>query len=383
MSSTIKELLQNFPHRSLKLLAGEQGTTRTLHSANIMDAPDVANWVQKDELVLSSGYLFAGAPTQLVGLMEALASAGAAGLALKTGRFLGTLPDEVIDAANRLAFPVIDIPNALSLAEVMTHINARIARRREEGGKRKTLLQQLRLAQSADDFAELRRIAPYLWTARELTYVLIGFEKALPRKLTEALDFARERLLRTHPLSLYTIENGKILLLLVADRRLRYSDHPVLAIHSAVMKAYGDIRPYVGIGLPVRAPEKLGESLEIAREGLRLARTPGQPSILFAYQTLACRLARTEIAKAFYDMFAPALEELETADDTFHDTLAALLENRHRLKETASTLFIHRNTLSNRMERIAQILSMPFDDEELMLALRLALRHAKTRREPV
>ncbi|BEU86720.1 PucR family transcriptional regulator [Selenomonas sp. TAMA-11512] len=381
MSLTIKELLQTFPHRSLKMLAGQRGILRAIRSANIMDSPDVANWVQKDELVLSTGYLFAEDPQALIELIEDLSSAGAAGLAIKTARFLGTLPVEAVDTANHLSFPIIDIPNALSLAEIMTRINTRIARAQEEVGQSKPLLQQLRLAKSPDDFAELRRLAPYLWAAGELSYVLIGFEKALPRQLSEALDFARELLLRTNPLSLYTIENGKILLLLVSDRRLTYNDHPVLVIYSAVMKQYADIRPYIGIGLPVRTPEQLSESLDVAREGLRLARTPGQPSILFPHQTLSHRLTDTPIIKSFYDMFSPALADLEEADDTFLDTLSALLENRHRLKETASTLFIHRNTLSNRLERIENVLCMPFDDEELMLALRLALRHAKRKKE--
>lgn len=55
-------------------------------------------------------------------------------------------------------------------------------------------------------------------------------------------------------------------------------------------------------------------------------------------------------------------------------TLDAYFEHNGVLSQAAEALFIHRNTLIYRMERIAEITGLDFDDTETRLAVQLALR---------
>ena len=64
---------------------------------------------------------------------------------------------------------------------------------------------------------------------------------------------------------------------------------------------------------------------------------------------------------------------LENADEFIH-TLEAYFEHNGNLSQTAEALFIHRNTLMYRMERIAAITRLKLDKPENRLSFQLALR---------
>ena len=62
----------------------------------------------------------------------------------------------------------------------------------------------------------------------------------------------------------------------------------------------------------------------------------------------------------------PAIEKLKNYDQEkgseLCKTLITYLENERNLTETARLLFIHRNTLSNRIEKIQEIADINLDD---------------------
>jgi purine catabolism regulator len=55
-------------------------------------------------------------------------------------------------------------------------------------------------------------------------------------------------------------------------------------------------------------------------------------------------------------------------------TLQAFVTHGGRLRETASGLYVHRNTLAYRLDRAAEILGVDLKDPSTRLAIELALR---------
>lgn len=78
------------------------------------------------------------------------------------------------------------------------------------------------------------------------------------------------------------------------------------------------------------------------------------------------------------EFFCEALERLleydQQADKELVKTLAAFLECNGNLTETSDRLFIHRNTLKYRLERIRDITQIDLDDSENRLMLHLGLK---------
>ncbi|MGO4375760.1 PucR family transcriptional regulator ligand-binding domain-containing protein, partial [Paenibacillus sp. MCAF20] len=57
---TVEQALSIFPLQHGKLVAGEAGLTRVIRSVNVMDAPDIVNWLKYGEILLTSAFVFKG-----------------------------------------------------------------------------------------------------------------------------------------------------------------------------------------------------------------------------------------------------------------------------------------------------------------------------------
>ncbi|RKN83960.1 PucR family transcriptional regulator ligand-binding domain-containing protein [Paenibacillus ginsengarvi] len=72
--------------------------------------PDVKGWLREGELILTTGYSVRHDPALLEDVIEQLAQANAAGLAIKPERFLTEIPKDVIAKSNDHHIPIIEIP---------------------------------------------------------------------------------------------------------------------------------------------------------------------------------------------------------------------------------------------------------------------------------
>lgn len=98
-----------------KVLAGKNGLNRVIESVNSFDAPDVINWIKPKELVLTTGFVFQNNSNHLDQLVYELSEKQCAGLALKQKE----IPETVINIANKADLPILQIPNYLSLSDIM------------------------------------------------------------------------------------------------------------------------------------------------------------------------------------------------------------------------------------------------------------------------
>lgn len=114
---TVKEALSIPPLDRCACLAGNRGLSRKINSVNSFDAPDVMSWLKPGELVLTSGYVFDDS-FNLVELVEQLAKRNCSGLAIK----VSNLPAEVLETADKLDLPIIEIPEHVSISDLLVPI---------------------------------------------------------------------------------------------------------------------------------------------------------------------------------------------------------------------------------------------------------------------
>ncbi|WP_238554481.1 PucR family transcriptional regulator ligand-binding domain-containing protein [Geomicrobium sp. JCM 19038] len=77
------------------VISGSSGLWRNVENVNMMDAPDIADYLKQDELLITTAYHFKEDPTSLKQLIEKMARRGCAGLGIKTKRFLASIPEDV------------------------------------------------------------------------------------------------------------------------------------------------------------------------------------------------------------------------------------------------------------------------------------------------
>jgi purine catabolism regulator len=105
-----------------RVIAGRDGTDRRVRSVNVMEVPDIVEWVTADELLLTTAYPLRDDRAALAELVPRLVARGLAGMAIKPTRYIRDIPQSMIDDAERLAFPLIELPPSASFNEIISGV---------------------------------------------------------------------------------------------------------------------------------------------------------------------------------------------------------------------------------------------------------------------
>ncbi|MFD2706110.1 PucR family transcriptional regulator [Salibacterium lacus] len=115
----LEDILELPVFEKAELAAGENGKKREVQHVNMMDAPDIVDFLRKDDLLVTTAYHFKDDTSLLLELMERMAEQGCSGLGIKTGRFLDSIPYEALALADRLTLPLIELPRDVRLGTII------------------------------------------------------------------------------------------------------------------------------------------------------------------------------------------------------------------------------------------------------------------------
>jgi purine catabolism regulator len=141
-------------------------------------------------------------------------------------------------------------------------------------------------------------------------------------------------------------------------------------------REYTDTRVLCGLGTPSKDITEWRSSFRQAGQALELSRRFREQKPLFfpdlSVYRLLIQLENSPELIAFQEEMLGALLASEGARELIH-TLQVYFEHNGNLSQAAEALFVHRNTLIYRMERIATLTGANLDDPEIRLAMQLAL----------
>lgn len=116
---TIADILRLPALTTARVVGGHEGLDRAVRAVNVMEVPDILDWVQADELLLTTAYPLRHDPVALDALVPRLAERGLAGLAVKPARYIDSIPTRMIEAADRAAFPLIELAADAAFNEII------------------------------------------------------------------------------------------------------------------------------------------------------------------------------------------------------------------------------------------------------------------------
>ena len=119
---TVGSVLSLGALRGAELLVGQRGLDRRVAGVNIIEVPDVARWLHGQEFLLTSAYLWRDRPGDLCRLLVKLDELGVAALGHKPSQHLARLPDDVLEVADQLGFPIVQLPDDLAYRDVFEGI---------------------------------------------------------------------------------------------------------------------------------------------------------------------------------------------------------------------------------------------------------------------
>jgi len=112
-----------------RLAAGARGLERRITSVNMMEVPDIGAYLRAGELLVTTAYPLRDDARAVNELVQMLALKGLAGLALKPGRYIEALPGAMVAGAERLGFPLIELPDDASFNDILADVLGSILNR--------------------------------------------------------------------------------------------------------------------------------------------------------------------------------------------------------------------------------------------------------------
>ncbi|MGL5513539.1 MAG: PucR family transcriptional regulator [Sporomusa sp.] len=148
--------------KRVRVIAGSGGLDNIVRSVNIMEVPDIVDWIKEGELLLTTVYSIRDDSTAQLRLIPELAARKLAGLAIKPGRYIEKISNGMIEQANEFNFPLLEIPYDVPFPDLINPILCEISN------------QQLALIQHTDKVhVELNRVLLEGGNMQDIAKVLV------------------------------------------------------------------------------------------------------------------------------------------------------------------------------------------------------------------
>jgi DNA-binding PucR family transcriptional regulator len=364
--------------RNLKLVSGKNGLNRILRWGHVLDMPDVLSWVQGGELLIMTGIAIAHDDEALKKIVEEIAARGLAGLIINIGPYISDVPPKVIETANSLDFPVFTLPWEVKLVRVIQEISNYIIAQQLEEKAVQSLLENILFSEFADYTLLASRVSQYGYKINQDYRVgilsIAYFNSSLQQQMN--IDEAAmihikiqvkqlvEQILCTCGCSPLTLINMDSIIFLIPSRAERVQDDSstsriVDSIVKQVSHSFPQLSVRIGVGTAKSNLSDFKISLQQAKQILIFSENyKKKHSCFFEDLGLYKLLFKMDIKdlQCIYQETIGLLEAYDVAQGSeLTRDLIGLLEANGNLNQAAEQLFLHRNTLRYRLQKIEEI----------------------------
>jgi sugar diacid utilization regulator len=373
--------------KDLKLVAGSNGTYKTVRWVHVVETPDLLKYVQSDELIILTGMGVSNNLSDFVELIEGLIEKNAVGLILNVGKYFERVPDEIKRIADENEFAILELPWEISIAEVTKVICEEIVKRHMEEIANQDLLMNIIFFNkvSYEDF--VKKLSDYSYGSFKSYRVAIvsmeglqyceddqkmaGIKQVLYNSVSGAASDSRHRAIS------YLVNKTVILLLL--NEKDRYTNLSIFAdmVRENCKNNFPNLSFNVSMGDVYTEFSQIRRSYLEAEKALMAARAEGSTdtnvfySDIGAYKLLT-EIENRELLKHYYLDTLGKLEQYDIQNNSdFMEILYTFLQEDGSYIQTASRLFMHRNTLLYKINKIHEILKVDLSDPKVRLEINL------------
>jgi purine catabolism regulator len=362
----------------ITLRGGRSGAGRPVRWVHISELDDPTPWLRGGELLLTTGLPLRAGPAAYV---ERLADAGLTGMGLGLGFGYDTAPADALAAADRLGFPLFEIPYQVPFIALTEAVFTRISDARVAEAVRRLAGDLVEAVLGGDAGPrELRRRARAFGLRGTLPLSFLALRPAT----AEAATLARlaEAAASFGPAS---IRDGVVAVLIEAR-----DDGEAERVAAGVLLETG--AGAAGVGRVRTDPGELARSYDEALYAVEARPVNGTPAVatfrdLGSIQLLLSLGDERGVELYCESMLGPLRAHDARYGSALIESLTAYIEANGRWADAAAALGVHRHTLRYRIRKIETLTGRSPTDArdrlELWLALRANELQARRELEPV
>jgi PucR family transcriptional regulator, purine catabolism regulatory protein len=122
MGLTVRQILQIEKLKDAVVVAGHQGLDNQVCFFNIMEVPEVTRWMKGGEFLVTAGFAIKDDVNLRKKLIYDLAEKNVAAFGIKPGQYFNEIPKDMIEHADRVGLPLLQLPSDVPYMEFMLPI---------------------------------------------------------------------------------------------------------------------------------------------------------------------------------------------------------------------------------------------------------------------
>ncbi|MDD4571731.1 MAG: PucR family transcriptional regulator ligand-binding domain-containing protein [Clostridia bacterium] len=119
MGISVRDALKIGALANARLVAGVSGLDREIEHITMMEVPEAVQWIKGHDLVLASSFALAKQRSHQASIIQSMAASDVAALVVKNQSFLEGVSSVMIDVANVVGLPILEVSSQVDYSEII------------------------------------------------------------------------------------------------------------------------------------------------------------------------------------------------------------------------------------------------------------------------
>ena len=378
MAVLLSDLYESVKNQDITLVAGESGMGNVVRWLHMVESNEISSFLDGQEIAFTTGVGLNG-EEDLLELVKSNNEHKASGMVINIGPFIKEVPQAVIDYCNQEGFPLFAVPWQVHMAEIMRTICYMITE------SDKYNLELSSAVKNAIFFSAQEELyVPQLERnnfLRNWSYcvtvidILEDGERVSEDRMQRYLKTMENYMIFSRKKT-FVFELGGNIMVLFAG----YNETTVKKAVTDMLKRcnFQKKQCYIGIGRCTQNAQSINKSYRQACQVLKLQKNMHNDQDVVAYQELGVYkllmdIENQDVINEYYAETIQRLVEYDKLNQTnYCDVLQCYLEHSGSVKETAEAMFVHRNTINYKINKIEEMLNCDLSELNTRLLYSIA-----------
>lgn len=372
MSVALEYLYKDIKKHEVELVAGHKGLKNKVRWTHIVESEEIATFLQGQEIVFSTGIAI-NSDKDLLNLIKLTKEQNSSAIVINIGKYIKSINQDIIDYCNENNYPLFIMPWNVRITDIMKELTIKIVASEKIYIEISNAIKDAIFLPNHDDLYihTLEKIGfnpswRYIVTLIEVESkdkAINDMEYHTPKVkvfIEEELNYIRN--------NFFTVSLGQSVIVLFYNKSDAEIDKILKDLYLKLSKNFKHLDFYVGIGKHTSSLDKLYKGYEEASNVSKINRLLRNNNVHIRYSELGLYrlllgIENKDIMKEFHDETIGDLETYDKLNNTdYVELLINYFENNCKINETANSLYIHRNTVNYKINKIQEILDLNLSD---------------------
>lgn len=382
MAVELSKLMEKVTHMDITMIAGEQGLSNIVSWVHMIETKEASTFLEGGEIAFTTG-IGLNHSLSILELVENIWKNRAAGVVLNIGPFLEDIPQEVIDFGNSHDFPVFTVPWKTHIAEIMRIFSYMITKSEQVNLEIAAAFKNALFFPKQEELY----VVPLSQHGFNLNWnyyscairIMQSARHSISQKRLEAVCLDIDNHLQHRKYKKFAIFYNENQLIAITgnytEKTMDAFTHDIYEYLSHYLRKNEHF--YISIGKSTKSIRCLYKSYRQALSIQNFLQNRKNSSHLLSYSDmgiykLLLGIEDKDILEEYYEKtIQPLITYDQKNDSDLAKVLWCYLKHNGSVKDTADELFVHRNTVNYKLNRVAEILDMNLSSLDTRLQLTL------------